>query len=160
VDRDWNLIGSTSIDGVVVKEIRNVIMGSGVLTEIYRAEWKLDDKPVMQVFQRLLEPGEITAWHAHAVTTDRLFCGTGRILLALYDGRKKSPTFGTVWTRLLGSERPALVVVPPGIWHGVQALGSVQAIVINAVDKPYSYEDPDHWRISPDSPEIPFKFGD
>jgi dTDP-4-dehydrorhamnose 3,5-epimerase len=155
ITSDWMPLNGATIDGVRVKEIRNVPTGNGILTEVWRREWDMDSLPVDQVFQRALEPGGVTGWHAHAVTTDRLFCAVGRIRLSLYDGRKSSPTFGALWHRIFGSERPLLVVIPPGVWHGLVGLGSVPSLVLNLVDRAYSYETPDHWRLPPDTPHIP-----
>jgi dTDP-4-dehydrorhamnose 3,5-epimerase len=117
----------------------------------------LDDLGIGQVFQRVLDPGVVTGWHAHVRTTDRLFCVAGRVRLTLYDGRGSSPTAGTVWQRVFGQERPILVVIPPGVWHGVTALGAAPAIILNLVDRAYAYDSPDHERLPPDSPRIPVK---
>ncbi len=155
VDQDWNVIDQPRIEGVCCKEIRPVTTGKGTLTEIWRSEWALDGLAVGQIFQSLLDPGTVTDWHAHAHTTDRLFCSMGRIKLALYDGRKSSPTFGAVWQRVFGPERPLLVVVPPGVWHGLKVLGATPSLILNVVDRGYSYENPDHWRLPPDTPHIP-----
>jgi dTDP-4-dehydrorhamnose 3,5-epimerase len=51
-----------------------------------------------------------------------------------------------------------LIVVPPRVWHGVQAIGTVPARIVNIVDKAYEYADPDHWRLPHDTTEIPFRF--
>jgi len=51
-----------------------------------------------------------------------------------------------------------LIVIPPKVWHGVQNYGSEISVLLNAVDLAYQYDDPDHWRIPPDSKEIPFTF--
>jgi len=157
VDADWNPVGIPHIDGVVTKEIRPVTVGSGSLTEIWRSEWNLDPLGVGQVFQRLIDPGVVTGWHAHERTTDRLFCAAGRIRVSLYDGRKASPTAGTVWQRVFGQERPLLMVIPPGVWHGVTALGAAPALVLNLVDRGYAYDSPDHMRLPPDTPHIPLR---
>ena len=156
VTSDWLPVEPVPIDGVAVKEIRPVPASSGILTEIWRSEWRLDALAIDQVFQRTLDPAGVTGWHAHAVTTDRLFCAAGRIRLSLYDGRKPSPTYGNLWHRVFGAERPALVVVPPGVWHGIRGLGAVPSLLLNLVDRSYSYESPDHWRLPPDTPLIPF----
>jgi dTDP-4-dehydrorhamnose 3,5-epimerase len=157
VNPDWSLVETAQIEGVVVKEIRPVATATGYLTEIFRSEWQLDGLPVDQVFQRTLEPGAVTGWHAHAVTTDRLFCGVGSVRISLYDGRRSSPTFNTVWHRIVGDRRPAIVVIPPGIWHGVTCLSSQVAVLLNLVDRSYGYAEPDHWRLPPDTEHIPFK---
>lgn len=154
---DWSPVNPPHLDGVVARQISNVLTDSGYLTEVWRPEWDLDALPVGQVFQRILEPGTASGWHVHAVTTDRLFCGHGRIRLALYDGRTDSSTHGKAVELRLGAERPAVIGVPPGVWHGVRNLGSAPALFLNVVDVAYDYEDPDHYRLPIDTPQIPFK---
>jgi dTDP-4-dehydrorhamnose 3,5-epimerase len=104
-----------------------------------------------------MDPGSVNGWHAHAYTTDRLFCASGRVQLSLYDGRKSSPTFSVVWQRVFGEHAPVLVVVPPGVWHGLKALGTAPALVLNLADLAYDYGCPDHRRLPPDSPHFPVK---
>lgn len=159
VDADWQPANLPSIEGVHIKSIANMLGDRTRLTEIWRRDWQLDDLPIEQVFQSLLEPGALTAWHCHAHTTDRMFCALGRIKLALYDARGESSTYGTVIEMRLGEERPMLITVPPGVWHGVACLGSRPALLINLVDKAYDYDDPDHWRLPADTPQIPYRFG-
>jgi dTDP-4-dehydrorhamnose 3,5-epimerase len=50
------------------------------------------------------------------------------------------------------------VVVPPQVWHGVQNAGGVTCVVANMPDQPYRYDNPDHWRVPPDSPHVPYAF--
>lgn len=154
----WDPLATCLIAGVQLREVKHVPKGNGSLTEIYRKDWRLDDLPVEQVFQVEVAPGGISAWHAHQHTTDRLFVTHGLMRIALYDGRKCSPTFGLVNEFKLGALRPALVVVPPQVWHGVQNIGSEPCCLLNLVDQAYCYEDPDHWRIPHDTPAIPFCF--
>lgn len=157
VTPDWAMLNEPTIEGVVIKEIRPVATSTGYLTEIFREEWRLDEVPVGSVFQRSLYPGSVTGWHAHATTVDRLFCSVGTVRISLYDGRTASPSFGTVWHKVCGALRPAIVIIPPGIWHGVTCLGPETALLLNLVDKAYSYEAPDHWRLPPDTDQIPYK---
>lgn len=97
VNSEWVPAEGPTIDGVTTKEIRPVVIGDGCLTEVWRRDWGLGGADIDQVFQRIIDPGAINGWHAHAQTTDRLFCAHGRIRLSLYDGRKSSPTFGNTW---------------------------------------------------------------
>jgi len=157
VTPDWIAVEPVAIDGVRVKETRPVATSNGYLTEIFREEWELDSVQVSQVFQRTLYPGSVTGWHAHAVTLDRLFCCAGSVRISLYDGRKASPSFGVVWHKIIGPLRPAVVVIPPGVWHGVATLGAETALLLNLVDKAYAYDQPDHWRLPPDTEHIPYK---
>jgi dTDP-4-dehydrorhamnose 3,5-epimerase len=144
---------------VRIREVRNVEKGHGLLTEIFRADWRLDDGVIAQVFQVVLGPAEISAWHAHRRTNDRLFVNRGAVRIVLYDARASSPTHGQLNEFSFGEHRPALLMVPPGVWHGVENLRHEPSAVLNLVDKAYSYDDPDHWRLPVDSPRIPFSFG-
>jgi dTDP-4-dehydrorhamnose 3,5-epimerase len=147
------------IEGARVKEVRNVLGdGGGVLTEIFRRDWALDEGAVEQVFQSLLPPGAVTAWHVHRFTTDRLFVSQGAFKVVLYDGREGSPTYGATNEFRFGAARPALVSVPPGVWHGAQNISARPALLLNLVDRAYDYEDPDHWRLPADTDKIPYAF--
>lgn len=158
ITRDWQSVNQRFIHGVHLKQIENVITGYGALTEVYRRDWALDEGAVDQVFQSLLEPGAISGWHAHAETTDRLFVGMGRVRIVLYDSRKSSPTFGLVNEFRSGAPRPSLVVIPPQVWHAVENISAVPSLLINAVDKAYRYESPDHYRLPLETDQIPYRF--
>jgi dTDP-4-dehydrorhamnose 3,5-epimerase len=146
------------IAGVTIREVLNVPKSNGYLTEIFRREWAEGGGEADQVFQVVLDPGAISAWHAHARTTDRLFVSYGRARIVLYDAREESPTRGVVNELRFGTIRPALIQVPARVWHGVQNVSDGPSILLNIVDRAYDYEDPDHWRVPADSPEIPFRF--
>ena len=155
--RDWQP-QMHLIDGVIVKEVRNVAKDNGYLTEMWRDDWSLPGASIAQVFQASLEAGSISAWHVHRHATDRLFANHGLLKVVLYDARAGSPTHGLVNVVRCGTTRPLLVVVPPGVWHGVQNLGSTMALLVNMPDRAYQYESPDHWRLPHDTPEIPYSF--
>lgn len=156
ITRDWEPL-QRLIDGVVVREVRNVPKDNGFLTEVWRDDWQLDGS-IAQVFQASLEPGAVSAWHAHRHATDRLFANHGLLKIVLFDARRGAPTAGRVNVFRCGSVRPQLIVVPPGVWHGVQNVGAVAALLLNLPDRAYAYESPDHWRLPPDASEIPYSF--
>lgn len=158
VTPEWNPMPERLIAGVVVRQVKNVVAGNGVVTELYRRDWKTDEMGVGQVFQRTFVPGGLSAWHSHEVTTDRLFVIGGLIRLVLYDGRPGSETHGEVNSFELAWCRPALIIIPPKVWHGVANVGSSDGILINIVDHAYSYNEPDHWRLPPDTDRIPYRF--
>jgi dTDP-4-dehydrorhamnose 3,5-epimerase len=158
VRSDWTPPSGIAIADVATKAVSNVLTDNGVLTEIWRADWALDELGVAQVFQRVMAPGAISAWHAHRVTTDRLFCAIGRLKIVLYDGRCDSATHGMLSEHRLGAERPAIVLVPPGVWHGVHNIGEASAVLVNLVDAAYDYESPDHFRAPIDSIDIPYRW--
>ena len=157
ITSDWTSTQQCLIEGVRFREVRNVIKPNGVLTELYRKDWQLDELPVEQVFQVRLNPDALSAWHAHEVTTDRLFASTGSLLIVLFDARQDSPTYLQVNEFRCGFARPGLITVPPKVWHGVCNIGPEPTTLINMVDRAYSYENPDHWRVPFDSKAIPYK---
>lgn len=154
----WTPASMQLIDGVTIREVLHVPKRQGYLTEIARAAWLGENARIDQVFQVVLPPRAISAWHAHGETTDRLFVSRGLFRIVLYDARGGSPTHGIVNELRFGTVRPALVIIPPRVWHGIQNIGEEEGVVLNLVDRAYDYEDPDHWRVPPDSPEIPFAF--
>ena len=158
VTSDWHATFTKTIEGVVAREVKNVLVDNGAVVELLRAEWLGPSHEVDQVFLRTLDAGTVSAWHVHHSTTDRLFCVGGRALIALYDARKSSPTHEVVAEYRVSLRRPTLLIVPPGVFHGVKALGGEPTILINMVNVAYSYSDPDHARLPPDTAEIPYRF--
>ena len=158
VTSDWEEYNQELIEGVKLKELKNVIKDNGHLTEIWRADWQLDDEHVKQIFQNVLEPNGLSGWHAHADTIDRIMVNFGKMKIVLYDARKDSPTYGYINEFRIGSIRPTLIVVPPKVFHAVQNISMEKSALINIVNHAYSYKDPDHWRLPIDTPEIPYTF--
>ena len=157
ISEDWHVFKDI-IHGVHIKEVLHVPRDHGVITEVFRPEWDPTGMPVVHIYQSRLFPGAIGAWSCHTRTVDRLFVNQGRLKAVLYDGREDSPTYGKINEVHLGDERPALIVIPMGVWHGLQNLGSSDALVLNLPTEAYNYKDPDHWRLPYDTPEIPYKW--
>jgi len=157
VTAEWSSLQSL-IAGVKLREVKHVAKDNGHLTEIFRKDWALDTGEVDQVFQVSLLPGGLSAWHTHMHTIDRLFINQGLVKVVLYDARESSPTYKMVNVFRLGTVRPALLIIPPGVWHGVQNLADSIGLVLNLVDKAYEYKDPDHWRLPWDTDKIPYRF--
>lgn len=146
------------IEGVHLHEVLHVPRDHGVITEVFRPEWDPTGQPVVHIYQSRLFPGALGAWSCHAQSTDRLFVNQGHVKIVLYDARKDSKSHGMVNEFHTGDTRPFLLVIPPGVWHGLQNLGSSEALVLNFPTRPYNYEDPDHYRLSYDTPEIPYSW--
>ena len=157
VTREWES-RQALIEGAMIKEVRHVPKDNGYLTELWRDDWSLQGAHVAQVFQASIEPGGISAWHVHQSATDRLFVNHGLMKIVLYDARAGSSTHGRINVFRCGTARPLLIIVPPGVWHGVHNLGSTVALLVNMPDRAYQYESPDHWRLPQDTPEIPYSF--
>jgi dTDP-4-dehydrorhamnose 3,5-epimerase len=155
ISEDWQKADKT-IDGVSVREVLHVPRDHGVITEIFRPEWDPTGLPVVHIYQSRLYPGALGAWSCHQRSTDRLFVNQGQLKIVLFDGREDSKTSGLIMELHAGDARPSLIVVPPGVWHGLQNLGSTDALILNCPTEAYDYKDPDHYRLAYDSAEIPY----
>ena len=155
VTEEWQFL-QLPIDGVVIREVKHVPRDHGVITEMYRSEWDPTGLAVVHCYQSRLFPGAIGAWSCHAKSVDRLFVNQGHVKLVLFDGREESPSFGQVNEVHCGDVRPMFVVLPTGVWHGLQNLGTGDALMINFPTSAYDYRDPDHYRLPWDSDQIPY----
>jgi len=157
VTSDWQKVHEL-IDGVVLREVKHVPRDHGVITESYRSEWDPTGLPVVHIYQSRLFPGAIGAWSCHMRSIDRLFVNQGHLKVVLYDGREDSKTLGRLMELHVGDARPTFLVIPIGVWHGLQNLGASDALVLNFPTRAYDYADPDHYRLPWDSPEIPYSW--
>ena len=148
------------LEGVKTFEVKNIVTGNGFTTEIFRPDWGVATLPIQHVIHVSLHAGVISAWHQHRIQTDHVFVVSGTLRVVLYDDREGSSTRGGVNVFNVSSVRPTLLVVPPGVWHGVKNLSSGMTNFVNYFDRPYNYEDPDEWRLPRDTPEIPYSFED
>ena len=157
ITADWESMVDR-IDGVRVREVRNVVTGNSHITELFRVDWGIVENEVQHIIHVALRAGTIAGWHRHELQTDHIFVISGVCKLVLFDPRHGSPTHGQVDVFNLSPMRPTLVVVPPGVWHAIQSMASDTSSFINFFDRPYVYEDPDEYTLPADSPEIPYRF--
>jgi len=154
--RTWERVGPT-IEGVTLKRTRHIVTANSLTTETFRSDWPETGAPIGHVIHVAMDPGRLSAWHTHRRQTDSIFVLSGRLLLVLYDNREGSPTHGNIMSLRLDEKDPMLVRIPPLVWHGVKALLGA-ASFLNIISHPYNYEDPDEWRLPPDTDQIPFDF--
>ena len=157
ITKDW-VVDRQLIEGVRTREIRNVVTANGITTEVYRRDWEIVDGQVEQAIHVSLRGGAVSAWHQHRYRWDFIMVVDGHVRIVLHDPREDSPTCGQVDVFHLSPARPTLLAVPPWIWHGVKNLSSTASSFVNLFDRPYNYEDPDEWRLPPDTDEIPYSF--
>ena len=141
------------IDGVIYRLARPVSHHHGHLVEAFRDDWGVTDQPVVQVNLTVTFPGRVRAWGIHQKTVDRLFAATGSLNIVCFDGREDSPTHGAFNEFLLGGRNQGLVVIPPGVWHGWQNIGTDEATIVSMPSQLYDYEGPDRWELPYDSDE-------
>lgn len=130
VDQSGNL-RNRPIDGVALRPTRPVPHEDGHVTEVARAGWEILGRPIVQVHITTTFPGRIRAWGLHQLSTDRLFVVSGLVKIVLFDGRNDSPTHGAVNEFVVSEKNPALLIVPPNLYHGWKNIGATEAIIIN-----------------------------
>ena len=157
VTEDWTRLRE-GIAGVKLHEIPNLVTRNGVMTEILRADWGVAEGTIEQMIYVALRGGAISAWHMHLLKTDHLMVVSGAIKAVLFDNREDSPTNGRLEVFHLSPMRPTLVVIPPGVWHGLHSLEATPSAFVNFFDRSYDPKDPDDWRLPLDSEEIPYRF--
>ena len=147
------------IAGVVIREGSNIVTRNGHTTEIFSSPWELPVESVRHVILVSLKPSAVSAWHMHLAQTDQIVAIDGMLKLVLYDPREDSPTRDRVDVFHLSPMRPTLVVIPPGIWHGIQNMdGGRFSSFLNLFDRPYDHSDPDEWRLPRTNDRIPYDF--
>lgn len=144
-----------NIEGVQLIELGNVLTRSGWMAEVFRADWNGISISPQQVNWVELAPNGVTDWHRHMRQIDHLVGVGGVIKLALWDGRAGSPTSDRADVFRFGAMRPAMVIVPPGVWHALRNESGQPAGYLNFIDRLYDYENPDNWRLPSGSPDAP-----
>jgi len=79
----------------------------------------------------------------------------GLVSIVVYDGRRKSATFGTINEFKISERNPALIIIPPNIYHGWKNIGTREAFIINMPSQQYNYDDPDALDLPYDREDAP-----
>lgn len=145
------------IKGVKIKKLKIIPDERGRLMEILRCDDKVFKK-FGQVYMTTVFSGLVKAWHYHKVQTDNFTCIVGKIRLALYDARKKSPTFKEINEFTLSSDEPELIQIPHFVYHGFKGIAKIESIVINIPTESYNHLTPDEYRIDAYKNDIPYNW--
>lgn len=145
------------IEGVMIKKLSFIPDERGRLMEILRRDDPLFEK-FGQVYLTTAYPGVIKAWHYHRLQTDNFSVLAGTARIVLYDNRESSPTYGEVDEFFSGELNPFLIRIPPLVVHGFKAVGVKEVLLLNCPTEPYCHEQPDEYRLPPDTSLIPFRW--
>ena len=135
----------TAIDGVRVVDLARHADDGGAMTELARlADGRaagLGDFTVRQVNYSEMAAGAIKAFHLHARQTDVWFVPpSDRMLVVLLDVRKGSRTEGARQRVMLGHGASRLLLIPPGVAHGVRNLAESTGRLVYLVDLQFTTE--------------------
>jgi dTDP-4-dehydrorhamnose 3,5-epimerase len=137
--------GASAIEGVRLIELARHADDGGAMTELARLTdgraAGLGDFTVRQVNYSEMAPGVIKAFHLHTRQTDVWFVPpSDRMLVLLLDVRTGSRTEGARQRLMLGNGASRLLVIPPGVAHGVRNLGESGGRIIYFTDLHFSPE--------------------
>jgi dTDP-4-dehydrorhamnose 3,5-epimerase len=143
------------IEGALLKPLKVIPDERGFLMEILRR----DDpffKEFGQVYLTVVNPGVVKGWHYHKLQTDHFCVIRGMAKVVLYDSRPGSATEGEVNEFFLGDNNRSLLVIPPGVLHGMKGVSVEPALLVNTTTHPYNYKKPDEFRVHPHDNDIPY----
>jgi dTDP-4-dehydrorhamnose 3,5-epimerase len=146
------------IAGVAVREATTIADERGEVSEIFNPAWDFSEAPLVYVYQVIIRPGRVKGWVVHREQDDRLFISLGVVKIVLYDDRDGSPTHGQINEIVLGERARGLVIIPRGVYHALQNVGTVDALFINLPTRPYNHANPDKYRLPLDTDAIPYRF--
>ena len=133
--------GQSSIDGVLVTGLRQVVDERGAVLHHMRS-----DAPEITTFGECyfseMIPGAVKAWKGHREQTQHLAVPIGRVRFVIYDDRELSPTNGSLEVVELGRpDHYNRLRIPKGLWYGFTCLSDQPALIANCTDEPHDPTD-------------------
>jgi len=152
------------VEGVVVKALRKFVDERGWLSELFRHDELAEEFYPTMAYISVTEPGVRRGPHEHVDQAD-LFCfiGPSNFKIRVWDNRADSPTYRNVTTVYGGADNPVSVLVPKGVVHAYQNVGSVPGVVINCPNRLFMGEgkrEPIDEIRHEDDPDTPYRMDD
>lgn len=141
------------IEGVEVKEIRNMIGEDGDLSELLRLNdhGEAEGYPgfkVRQINRSKMLPGAIKAWHVHFRQDEiQTVNPENHLVIGLWDVRENSSTKGQTMKLVLGGGKAHHLFIPKGVAHGYMNVSKKLATIIYFVSEQFNPEDVDERRL-------------
>jgi dTDP-4-dehydrorhamnose 3,5-epimerase len=133
-------VEETDIRGVLRVRLQAHADERGRFVETFRQEWLPDGAPNMLQGNRSDSARAVLrGLHYHLHQADYWYASKGRILVALHDLRKSSPSKGVSMAFEIGEGNEVGVYIPPGVGHGFQAM--TDATLTYLVDQYYNPDD-------------------
>lgn len=129
------------IRGVILYPLKVNRDPRGILVETFKTNWPevfSKTRPFAQNYYSVTDSGvarDENVWHYHPRQEDRFVAIQGEIVVAIYDWRKESPTYGRLNLFKMGeSEGDAgqqLLLIPSKTLHGFCVVSQTPAILLN-----------------------------
>jgi dTDP-4-dehydrorhamnose 3,5-epimerase len=126
------------IQGIIWKPLKKFHDPRGWLCELFRHdELPAEYHPVM-AYISATEAGVARGPHEHVDQADCFcFLGPSSFKVYLWDNRPKSPTYRAKQTDVVGIDKPALLIIPPGVVHAYRNVGKEPGVVFNCPNRLY-----------------------
>jgi dTDP-4-dehydrorhamnose 3,5-epimerase len=159
---------TVSKDGKLIQELINGVEiyyptthqdDRGSLCEIFNRQWGFEAPETLHAYLVTVRPGRVKGWAVHDKQVDQYFFVSGTSKLVLFDSRSKSESHSMINELFFSELNRALVAVPPGVYHAVEAVGQIDSLLFNIPNQPYNYKDPDKYTVPLENDFIPYSFG-
>lgn len=121
---------------MVVRDLKRHADPRGWLSEVWRHD-EIDYNPSMG-YVSWTKPHVTRGPHEHKAQSDYFVFLWGSFQVDLWDRRQESPTRGRAMSFLAGQDRPAAVLIPPGVVHAYTCTSPEGGLVINLPDRLYA----------------------
>jgi len=140
------------IEGVTLHKLKVNRDDRGILVETLKSDWRdiFDPqiRPFAMNYYSITKPGvarDEDLWHVHQKQEDRFLTILGNTIVAVYDARKGSRTFGVLNLFRQGEENgddgQYVLLIPRGTYHGFLVYGAKSAVLLNFPTRLYNPSD-------------------
>ncbi len=140
----------TKIAGVRLAKLNRFEDSRGLFFEAFRASWVGGDRRWVQWNYSRSAAGVVRGLHFHRRQSDYWLVPEGRLIAALVDVRKQSPTYRAALCIALDAAEPQALVIPPGVLHGYRAMTGVTVMYL--IDQ--EYDASDEYGVRWDDPDL------
>mgnify|MGYP001563188727 CR=1 FL=1 len=156
------------IDGVILHPLRVNRDESGILSELLKTNWSdiyNERYPFAQCYYSVTPPGAVrdkNLWHVHPTKQeDRFVIIKGDAVVAIYDSRKDSPTYGCLNLFAMGEKNgddgQYMLLIPQRTLHGFAVVSKTEVVLLNF---PTTLYDPkEEGRVSHEDAQAKFPDG-
>jgi len=143
------------IEGIKLINLKKITNDRGFLQEVIRTDDPFFTK-FGQVYFTFTNNNITKAWYKHTAQTDYIFVVKGTMKIGLFDQRKNTATFGHKCIYHISAEKPQLIKIPPGIWHGFKAINS-DLMLLHVNSEAINFEHTDEEKLDINTKKIPLK---
>jgi dTDP-4-dehydrorhamnose 3,5-epimerase len=111
---------ASDIVDVAVLALNPIVDIRGSLCEVHRDEWRSGPRPVQWDYL-ISDANVLRGVHVHGLRWDYMIVLDGYATIGLKDLRRDQSSFGRSMVIDVAGERPTVVVIPPGVAHGIYA---------------------------------------